>query len=142
MHERDFRNVRPGLKRVAAFAILAERAVVRIAVAGFALFRRAGEFERGMALLAIHERMLSLQCEAGFLVLELYIQTQRLPRFGGMARAARNFDIAVRMIRGRDLRAREWQRQKTTERKKQRAEGTQPLAPRPLLFAPCVWIQR
>lgn len=105
MNQRNFGNVRPRLKRVAAFTIFAERAVVRIAVAGFAVLCCTGEFERSMASFAIHERMLSLQHEAGFLVLEFYIQTQGLPCFGRMAIAARNFDIAVRMIDRRDLRS-------------------------------------
>jgi hypothetical protein len=47
---------------------------------------------------------LALQRKAGFLVFEFQIQAQRLPRFGGMAIAARYFDVAVRMVRGRDLR--------------------------------------
>lgn len=81
-----------------AFAIRAERAVVNIFVASLTLFCSPSEFQRCMALLALYRGVLSFQSKTGILVLEFQIQTQRLPRFGGMAIAARNFDIAVRMV--------------------------------------------
>jgi len=56
-----------------------------------------------MALLALHHRMLSLQSEAGLLMLEFEIESQRRPAFGRVAITARDFDFAVRIVCCGDL---------------------------------------
>ena len=98
MHERDFGNVLPALQGVATRAVLAERAVMHIFMASATLFRHAGKFQGDVTLFAVHARMLPFQCEPGLLMPEFQILPQRRPTFGRMAIAARNFNVAVRMI--------------------------------------------
>ena len=97
------RNILPRLKSVAATAIHAQAAIVRVGVAGLAIAVGTGEFQRSVALGARRERMPSLKGKSGGLVVEFYIQAQRRPSLRGMAITARVLDVAMWILRGSGL---------------------------------------
>lgn len=106
MHEINLRDVQPRMHRVTTFASATKRAVVNIGMAGFALLCSTGKFKRDVAFLAIDCSMLAFQSKAGFLVFKFNVDAQRRPAFGCVTIAARDFNIAVRMIRRDELRVR------------------------------------
>lgn len=70
------------------FAVLAERAIMHIVVAGRACVGSPGKLERGVAFLAIHRRVLPFQHKSSGFVFEFEFLPQRRPALGGVASIA------------------------------------------------------